>query len=359
MYFPSPKFSIFLVLITFTSLALAVDELPSWMDKNFLNNYEVLKSNADLVVAKDGSGDFLTIKEAIATAPEKSPKQFVIYIKAGVYSEIIEIGVTKTHITLVGDGRDSTILTGSLNQKDGVKTFLSATLAVDGDDFRAQDLCVKNTAGPAKEQAVALRVSAERVVIYRCRIDAYQDTLYAYKGKQYYRDTYITGTVDFIFGHGQAVFQYCEIVARKPIGGQANMITAQNRGNQDQKSAFTIQRCNITASADLIPFKTTVKTYLGRPWGVMATVVIMESFIDDHIDPAGWYPWNEDKERLSTLYYGEYNNYGPRANTSQRVKWKGFRAIQDPKEAARFTVGQLIDGELWLNSTGVPYESGL
>ncbi|KAG2240303.1 hypothetical protein Bca52824_090793 [Brassica carinata] len=91
----------------------------------------------------------------------------------------------------------------------------------------------------------------------------------------------------------------------------------------------------------------------------MATVVIMESFIDDHIDPAGWYPCDSGKEPSSSLYYGEYDNYGPGANTSQRVKRKGFREIHDPKEAARFTVGQLIEGELWLNSTGVPYKSGL
>ncbi|KAF2586927.1 hypothetical protein F2Q70_00034944 [Brassica cretica] len=274
----------------FTScLALAVDEFPSWIEKNTLHASKVLKMNANLVVAKDGSGDYVTVKEAVGAAPENSPKRFIIYIKQGVYSEIVEIGVTKTNITFVGDGQDSTILTGSLNKKDGVKTFSSATVAVNGDGFVAQDLCFQNTAGPSKSQAVALRVSAERAVIYRCRIDGYQDTLYAFSGSQLYRESYITGTVDFIFGHASAVFQYCQIVARKPDQGQSNMVTAQNRDNPSENSAFTLQRCNITASADLAPIKSTVKTYLGRPWGVMSTVVVMESFIDDHIDPAGWY----------------------------------------------------------------------
>ncbi|KAL0834736.1 hypothetical protein Bca101_086625 [Brassica carinata] len=319
--FLSAKPLIFLMIFT-SCLALAVDEFPSWIEKNTLHASKVLKMNANLVVAKDGSGDYVTVKEAVGAAPENSPKRFIIYIKQGVYSEIVEIGVTKTNITFVGDGQDSTILTGSLNKKDGVKTFSSATVAVNGDGFVAQDLCFQKTAGPSKSQAVALRVSAERAVIYRCRIDGYQDTLYAFSGSQLYRESYITGTVDFIFGHASAVF-------------------------------------HITASADLAPIKSTVKTYLGRPWGVMSTVVVMESFIDDHIDPAGWYPWDIGKEPSPSIYYGEFDNYGPGANTSERVTWKGFRAIQDPKEAERFTVGQLIHGELWLNTTGVPYETGL
>lgn len=86
--------------------------------------------NANLVVAKDGSGDYVTVKEAVGAAPENSPKRFIIYIKQGVYSEIVEIGVAKTNITFVGDGQDSTILTGSLNKKDGVKTFFSATVGI-------------------------------------------------------------------------------------------------------------------------------------------------------------------------------------------------------------------------------------
>ncbi|XP_013654104.2 probable pectinesterase 56 [Brassica napus] len=356
MMFAKPL--IFLMIFT-SCLALAVDEFPSWIEKNFLQTSKVLKMNANLVVAKDGSGDYVTVKEAVGAAPENSPTRLIIYIKQGVYSEIVEIGVAKTNITFVGDGQDWTILTGSLNKKDGVKTFFSATVAVNGDGFVAQDLCFQNTAGPSKSQAVALRVSAERAVIYRCRIDGYQDTLYAFSGSQFYRKSYITGTVDFIFGHAPAVFQYCQIVARKPNHGQSNMVTAQNRDTQDQKSGFTLQRCNITASADLSPVKSTVKTYLGRPWGVMSTVVVMESFIDDHIDPAGWYPWDIGKEPSPSIYYGEFGNYGPGANTSERVTWKGFRAIQDPKEAERFTVGQLIHGELWLNTTGVPYETGL
>lgn len=224
----------------------------------------------------------------------------------------------------------------------------------------AQDLCIQNTAGPQKEQAVALRISADFAVVYRCRIEAYQDTLYASSGRQFYRDCQITGTVDFICGKAAAVFQYCQIEARKPNRGQTNVLTAQSRDRLDLLSGFSFHKCNITASSDLNPITGSVKTFLGRPWRAFSRVVFMESFIDGLIDSAGWTPWNKtDIGTLSTLYYGEYKNTGPGSDTSKRVSWKGYRIITDPKEAAIFTVGELLQGDLWINSTGVPYELGL
>ncbi|CAH8360936.1 unnamed protein product [Eruca vesicaria subsp. sativa] len=220
-------------------------------------------------------------------------------------------------------------------------------------------ICIQNTAGPAKEQAVALRISADRAIVYRCRIDAFQDTLYAHIGRHFYRECYITGTVDFICGQATAVFQSCDIEARKPLEGQSNMITAQQCQTQSKDTWFSIHKCNIKAAQDLIPVKGTMKTFLGRPWGDYATVVFMKSVIDDLIDPAGWAPWEGKEERLSTLFYGEYQNSGLGADTINRIKWKGFKVITDPKEAEQFTVGRLLRGELWLKSSGVPYEEGL
>lgn len=222
----------------------------------------------------------------------------------------------------------------------------------------AQDIGFQNTAGPAKHQAVALRVSADQTVINRCRIDAYQDTLYTHTLRQFYRDCYITGTVDFIFGNSAVVFQNCDIVARNPGPGQKNMLTAQGREDPNQVTGISIQKCRLTASSDLAPVKGSVKTFLGRPWKLYSRTVIMQSFIGDHIDPAGWFPW-DGEFALSTLYYGEYVNNGPRADTSQRVKWKGFKVIKDPKEAEQFTVAKLIQGGLWLKPTGVTYQEWL
>ncbi|KAJ4879166.1 Pectinesterase [Raphanus sativus] len=321
---------------------------------------EALANKADVIVAENGTGNFKTVKEAVASAPENSATRYTILVKKGDYHENVVIEKNKRNITILGEGRDSTFLTGSLNCADHhISTYDSATLGVNADGFMAQDICIRNIAGPAKEQAVALRITANRAIVYRCTIDAYQDTLYAHEGTHFYRDCYITGTVDFICGNATAVFQKCDIEARKPLQGQQNMITAQKCEKKVLKTCFSIHKCRIMATQDLAPVKGTVKTFLGRPWGPYATVVVMKSFIDDLIDPAGWAPWDNDKGRLSTLYYGEYQNIGPGAYTNKRVKWEGFESIKDPKEAAEFTIEKLLEGGSWIRSRGVPYEEGL
>ncbi|VVA92185.1 unnamed protein product [Arabis nemorensis] len=166
-------------------------------------------------------------------------------------------------------------------------------------------------------------------------------------------------TVDFICGETSAVFQNYHIEARKPIHEQRNMIKTQKREVQSDKTGFSFQKCTIITALDLAPIKRTVKTYLGRPWGVYLWVVFMECFIADLIDPEGRFPWESDTRRLSTVYYGEYENKGPGADTSGRVKCKSFKVITDMKEAENFTVGKLIYPDSWLKTTRVPYNEGL
>lgn len=204
---------------------------------------------------------------------------------------------------------------------------------------------------------MALRVGADQSVINRCRIDAYQDTLYAHSNRQFYRESFITGTVDFIFGNAAVVFQKCKIVARKPMTGQKNMVTAQGRTDPNQNTGISIQQCDVIASSDLEPVKKSIKSYLGRPWKEYSRTVVMQSIIGDHIDPSGWSPWDGDFA-LKTLYYGEYMNKGAGAGTSNRVKWPGYHLL-NTAEAEKFTVAELIQGGVWLKSTGVAYTEGL
>ncbi|CAH2077596.1 unnamed protein product, partial [Thlaspi arvense] len=319
-----------------------------------------LKEKPDATVAKDGTGRFKTVQEAIAAAPEHGMNRYVIYVKQGIYDEVVRIGEGKVNITLVGDGSELTILSASLNNKYGYSTYNSATLGVDGDGFIGQDLWIRNTAGASKGQAVALRVSADRAILYRCRIEAFQDSLYAYKNRQFYKDTYISGTIDFICGDAKAVFQSCRIVARKPMASESNVITAQSANSTDERTGFIFHKCILTASVDLEPVRKVVKTYLGRPWGAYATVVFMKSSMGDLITPEGYTPWSvKDLGRSSTVDYREYINTGPGADTRRRVNWKGFGVIQDPEEAEWFTVRKFIQGDDWIRSTGVPYEGGL
>ncbi|KAB2029631.1 hypothetical protein ES319_D05G177200v1 [Gossypium barbadense] len=333
---------------------------PSWLSSKDRKLLQALPNEikADVVVAKDGSGNYKTLGEAVATAPDKSKTRYIIHVKKGTYKENVEIGANKKNLMIVGDGMNSTIITGSLNVIDGSTTFKSATVAAVGDGFMAQDIWFQNTAGPQKHQAVAIRVGADQSVINRCKIDAYQDTLYAHSNRQFYRDSYVTGTVDFIFGNAAVVFQNCKLVARKPMNSQSNMVTAQGRLDPNQNTGTSIQNCNILASADLEPVKGSIKSYLGRPWKEYSRTVVMQSYIGDHIDPSGWSVWSEDFA-LKTLYYGEYMNRGPGADTSKRVKWPGFHVITSAEEAKKFTVAELIQGGSWLKSTGVTFKEWL
>ncbi|TKY71203.1 Pectinesterase 2.1 [Spatholobus suberectus] len=337
-------------------------DFPPWVtskDRRFLES-TAGDINANVVVAQDGSGNFTTVVQAVASAPNNSNTRFIIYVKMGTYKENVQINSEKTNVMLLGDGMNATIITGSLNFVDGQDISVSATVGVDGNGFIAQDLCFKNTAGPQKGQAVALRVGADRSVINRCGIDAFQDTLYVQSNRQFYRDSFVTGTIDFIFGDAAVVFQKCQLVARMPLSKQYNVITAQGRENSTHNSGISIQQCDIIPSMDLKPAMGSIKTFLGRPWKNFSRTVVLESFIDSHVDPTGWAERDADhKSYLETLYFGEYMNNGPGANTSKRVNWTGYHIITTEEEASQFTVKQLINGDLWLPSTGVNFTDGL
>lgn len=216
----------------------------------------------------------------------------------------------------------------------------------------------ENYAGPAKHQAVALRVGADHGVVYRCSIVGYQDTLYVHSNRQFFRECDIYGTVDFIFGNAAVVIQKCNIYARKPMAKQKNTITAQNRKDPNQNTGISIHASQIVATSDLEASKASFPTYLGRPWKMYSRVVYMLSSMGDHIHPQGWLEWNGDFA-LDTLYYGEYMNDGPGAGVGGRVKWPGYRVITSAAEASKFTVGQFISGSSWLPSTGVAFVAGL
>lgn len=108
------------------------DKFTTWMadidDRKLIEM--VPKIRPDIVVAADGSGHVCTIKEAITLAPNRSSNRFLIKINAGVYEENLEIPREKVNIMLVGDGMNSTVITGSKSFADGFSTFTSATLSM-------------------------------------------------------------------------------------------------------------------------------------------------------------------------------------------------------------------------------------
>ncbi|KFK37519.1 hypothetical protein AALP_AA4G267600 [Arabis alpina] len=334
---------------------------------NTVTRRKLLQAGADAVQVSDivtvdqnGNGTFTTINEAVAAAPNKtdgSNGYFLIYVTAGLYEEYVEVPKYKRYVMMVGDGINQTVITGNRSVVDGWTTFNSATFILSGPNFIGVNMTIRNTAGPTKNQAVALRSGGDFSVFYSCSFEAYQDTLYTHSLRQFYRECDVYGTVDFIFGNAALVLQNCNLYPRQPRKGQANEVTAQGRTDPNQNTGTTIHGCTIRPADDLATSNYTVKTYLGRPWKEHSRTVVMQSYIDGFLDPTGWNAWSGDFA-LSTLYYAEYNNTGPGSNLTNRVTWPGYRVI-NASDASNFTVTNFLVGEGWIGQTGVPFVSGL
>ncbi|KMZ65989.1 pectin methylesterase, family CE8 [Zostera marina] len=334
---------------------------PQWFsaaDRKLLRSTHSKKVKPNIVVAKDGSGNFSSIQKAIDSVPLKSTERFIIHVKRGVYKENVIIGKKTLNVFMYGDGSKKTIITGNKNFIDGTPTFRTATLAAMGNGFICKSIGFQNTAGAEKHQAVALRVQSDMSAFFNCRMDAYQDTLYAQTHRQFYRNCVISGTIDFIFGMSSSVFQNCLIIIRKPMDNQRNIIAASGRSYKYEDTGIIIHNCRIVPDRSLQHFRKEVKSYLGRPWKEYSRTIYMESQIGDLIQPEGWLEWDGDYA-LKTLDYAEYANTGPGANTSERVKWKGYHIIKSKAEALKFTVGNFLEGDSWISYTGIPFIKGL
>ncbi|CAI0467657.1 unnamed protein product [Linum tenue] len=325
---------------------------PHWLSTQDRKLLQAGPPKPDAVVAQDGSGQFRTITAALAAYP-KGPLnggRYVIYVKAGIYDEYITITKNQPNIFMYGDGTRKTVVTGNKSNKGGFPTWGTASFAVIGNGFICRDMGFQNTAGAIGHQAVALRVQSDRSVFYNCRMDGYQDTLYQQAHYQFYRNCEISGTVDFIFGDASAIIQNSKIIVRKPMPGQASTVTAQGKTDKNEN-------CAILPDTLLAPVTAQFPSYLGRPWKQYSTTVIMQTAIGGFINPAGWMPW-AGSLYLDTLFYAEFGNTGPGANTAQRVKWKGFRVLT-ADQANQYTVGPFLLANQWLPNTGLPFSTGM
>ncbi|KAF3573926.1 hypothetical protein F2Q69_00060032 [Brassica cretica] len=312
--------------------------------------------NANVVVAKDGSGRCKTIEQALAMVPMKNRRKFVIYIKQGVYKEKIEVTKKMKNVMFVGDGPTKTIITGNVAfLPDRIGTYRTSTVAVNGDYFMAKDIGFENTAGAARHQAVALRVSADFAVFFNCHIDGYQDTLYVHTHRQFYRDCRISGTIDFVFGDAKAVFQNCEFVIRRPMDNQQCIVTAQGRKDRRETTGIVIHNSRITGDATYRPVKDKNRAFFGRPWKEYSRTIIMNTDIDDVIDPEGWLKWNETFA-LKTLFYSEYRNRGRGSGQARRVRWRGIQRIS-ARQARGFAPGEFLRGNAWITKRRIPYNA--
>ena len=137
-------------------------------------------------------------------------------------------------------------------------------LVVKGEGFTTKELIIQNTIGPANHQAVAISVQAENVAFYRCKFSGYKDTIYYNSGKQFYCECIIEGTIDFIFGYGNAIFQKCLILVKKPMANRVNIITADGRKTKRTNTSLNIQSCTMGVTVDISWLKSSMhSTFLG------------------------------------------------------------------------------------------------
>ncbi len=324
----------------------------------------------DLVVAKDGSGDFMTVQEAINAVPDFNSEEIKILIAPGTYKEKLVVPESKSHVTLIARTEGEAIITNDdyaskVSPLTGRKlgTSGSSTAYIFAPYFEADGIIFENTAsnesfangGRGIGQAVAILVTGDCAVFRRCKFLGHQDTLYAYGSKsdpktdaakeaaktqripenmqsrQYYEDCYIAGTVDYIFGWATAYFNRCELHCISD-----GYVTAAATP-QGQSYGYVFNECHITATPG-------TKTYLGRPWRNYAQTVFINCTLDDCVRPEGWKNWpNKDTglDGSTTAYYAEFQSKGNGASTKERVKWSKQLTSKDAK---RYTAAEVLKG---------------
>ncbi|WP_428232279.1 pectate lyase [Flavobacterium sp.] len=308
---------------------------PSWAIKNGVKVTSTEVSDKKkmnyFTVASDGSGDFTKIQDAINASPSFPYEKVTVFVKNGIYNEKVRIPEWNTHLALVGESKEHTIITFDDNfSKINLgrnSTFYTPTVLVEGDDFSASNLTFKNASGD-NGQAIALSVVANRAKISNCNILGNQDTLYlsGKEAKQYFKNCYIEGTTDFIFGGATALFENCEIHSIK-----SSYITAASTP-QNIPFGFVFKDCQLTAET------AATAVYLGRPWRIYAKTVYINCDMGKQIRPEGWENWSKPEAEKNALY-AEYNCKGEGFQPTKRVAWS--HQLQK-KEAEKYTIENIL-----------------
>ncbi len=309
-------------------ISLVICFLQSFL---FFSSFVHAQDRFEFTVAPDGTGDFTGIQQAIDASKAFPDQRVVIYVRNGVYNEKIVVPSCNTRMSIIGEDPLRTIISwndhfNSINRGRN-STFYTYTLLVEADDFYAENLTIRNTAGPVG-QAVALHVEGTRCVFRNCRVLGHQDTLYTggQDSRQYYENCHIEGTTDFIFGAATALFNKCTIHSISN-----SYITAASTP-EGKKFGYVFLNCRLTAAEGLN------RVYLGRPWRDFARVAFIGCEMGSHIAPEGWANWDGTR-RDHTASYAEFGNTGPGAGVERRVPWS---YLPGKREASRYSVERIL-----------------
>lgn len=299
---------------------------------------EKIGTNRTIKVDINGNGEFKSIQAAIDSVHEGNSQWIVIHVRKGVYREKVHIPENKPYIFLRGNGKGRTYIVWSQSSSDNVE---SATFKVESPNFIAFGVSFKNEAPTgvaytSQNQSVAAFVAADKVAFYHCAFYSTHNTLFDYKGRHYYDNCYIQGSVDFIFGRARSIFHSCEIFVvsdkRLSISGS---ITAHNRESAADEGGFVFFKGKVYGTDDV---------YLGRAKGPYSRTVFAKTYLSKTIVPHGWTNWSCEGS-TENLFQAEYKTHGPGSQSDKRASWSKQLTKE---EVAPFVSIDFIDGKQWL-----------
>lgn len=312
----------------------------------------------ELYVSIDGNAEFSEIGKALEAAKQYDGMNVKIYIAPGVYNERLVVG--QNNISFIGANENTTKITYSdaaediMPEGDKRGTFRTPSVFIDADNFYACHISFFNEAGQGYDvgQALAVYADGDHLAFESCRFEGYQDTLFTaplpkkekkpggFKGpkefaprrhgRHLYKDCFISGNIDFIFGSATAYFENCEIFMRNRNDELSGYVTAPST-YQGEKYGYVFNHCRFTSDCPK------ESAYLGRPWRNFAKVVVLNSEIGAHIKKEGWHDWNK-KEAWDTMFFAEYKNFGEGAGGERAP----FVKVLTDSEAAEYTRKNVI-----------------
>ncbi|KAK1282052.1 putative pectinesterase 8 [Acorus calamus] len=315
--------------------------------EDFPPNFPPPDTNTTSILCVDHKGccNFTTVQSAVDAVALFSAKRTIIWINTGVYYEKVMIPKTKPNITFQGQGFTSTAIAWNNTANSSGGTFYSASVMVFADNFIAKNISFMNVAPIAKPgdvgaQAVAIRIGGDQAAFWGCGFFSSQDTLHDDRGRHYFRDCFVQGSIDFIFGDARSLFENCQLssIAAPVPAGQRNIngvVTAQGRASNNESTGYVFLNCTIGGTG---------RIWLGRAWRPFSRVVFAYTFMPDIIAPEGWNDFN-DPTRDQTIFYGEYKCSGPGSNTMMRAS---YVLMLNDTQASPFINVSYVDGDKWL-----------
>ncbi|KAL0263758.1 hypothetical protein SLS55_002740 [Diplodia seriata] len=313
-------------------------------------------TNTLIVSTAPAAGEYGNVTSAIAALPNDG-KEYTIYIRAGTYQE--QFTITRNgKVTLRGE----TTFANDFSQNQVTIQFSYGVLTSAGQNELTPVINAKKNDGsglalyninfintyPQTKNTAALAADfyGANMAAYGCKFVGYQDTLLAKKGTQVFSNSYIEGSIDFIWGFSTAYFHQCYI-ASNTAGGY---ISAMSRASASATGGYVFDSCYVTyTSAYGSTFGT---SYLGRPYSSYSIAVYMNSFIDKHISSAGWAVWQTNNPQTDNVLFGEFNNTGPGSWSSSRAS---FATNLTESQAAAYKLSSWIGSTSWLDMDAYNY----